>query len=201
MNWDDIAYDFQADKSSRYRHGGLDYDVMAHGYMGFYETRLKGIPVRNVLEIGVLEGCSLRLWKCLFPEAMIYGIDINEKCRQYATDRISISILNQGDPKAMKEFADTCPMFDFIVDDGSHHGDDAYLSLTTLWDKLNPGALYAIEDLGCTNYADPSKWDGWWEKKFREWAIQNGGTINAHPSLAHRDRIDGTAVFFIDKGM
>jgi hypothetical protein len=59
--------------------------ITHHGYERFYDHFL--IPLRykniNVLEIGVDDLRSLKMWLDFFPNASIYGLDINEKKFDY----------------------------------------------------------------------------------------------------------------------
>ena len=49
-----------------------------HGYGSIYDKYFKDIKydVKNILEIGTRPG-SIRLWLDYFPNANLYGIDIN----------------------------------------------------------------------------------------------------------------------------
>jgi hypothetical protein len=57
----------------------------------------------NFLEIGVLNGGSLQIWEKYFPKAKIFAIDIDEKCKQYETDRTKIFIGDQADKIIFKK--------------------------------------------------------------------------------------------------
>ena len=52
-------------------------------YFPIYEKHFE--PIRNkpikILEIGILNGGSLEMWRYYFPEATIVGIDINPVCK------------------------------------------------------------------------------------------------------------------------
>ena len=49
-----------------------------HSYIPLYEKLLsnKRLTAKNVLEIGVNEGGSIKLWHDYFTNATIYGLDI-----------------------------------------------------------------------------------------------------------------------------
>ena len=57
----------------------------------------------NILEIGVLKGGSMRMWEKYFPKANIFGIDINEECLQYQSDRTKIFIGDQSDVSFLRK--------------------------------------------------------------------------------------------------
>ena len=56
------------------------------GYLPYYWRHFRDLreDVRNVLEIGVQSGRSLRMWEEFFPNATIYGLDIDPACREAA---------------------------------------------------------------------------------------------------------------------
>jgi hypothetical protein len=49
-----------------------------HSYLGLYQKLLisKKETARNVLEVGIFNGGSIKLWHDFFPNATIYGLDI-----------------------------------------------------------------------------------------------------------------------------
>jgi len=104
----------------------------------------------TLLEIGVQRGRSLETWKELFPNATIYGLDIDPECAQYADwPRVKVSIGSQADPAVLEEWTKqvTDPI-DVIIDDGSHVMEHLKTSFYHLFPKLRPGGIYVLEDLG-----------------------------------------------------
>jgi len=121
-------------------HFGPIYD-----YVFDHQTRQ---AAKKVLEIGVFAGVSLRLWEEYFPDAAVIGLDINPSCAQYASERAVVLIGNAGDEQFLRQAV--LPLhsdLDVIVDDGSHHVSDQTTSFRVLWDALNPGGWYVVEDL------------------------------------------------------
>lgn len=118
-------------------------------FFNFYEEIF--IPLRdyklNLLEIGIGNGNSLKLWKQYFMLADIWGLDIRPECKNYEEDRITIIIGDQTD----KELLITLPPFDIIIDDGGHTMEQQQVSFEVLYPKLNKGGWYFIEDLN-TSY-------------------------------------------------
>ena len=112
-----------------------------HEYTPIYTRHLDDIRegVREVLEIGVFRGASLRMWEAWFPTATITGIDIDKE-----------SALNEGRIRTViqdvKEYQPD-RSFDLIVDDGSHDTRDITAAAERLLPALNPGGWYVIEDL------------------------------------------------------
>ena len=124
-----------------------DTDKFKH-YTNMYDFYLQSLSNEsiNILEIGVKDGKSLRLWSEIFPNATIYGLDIDPRCKQYETDRIKVFIGDQGKRETFEAFGDV--KFDVIIDDGSHVSEHMEKSFQYLWaDKLNLGGFYFIEDV------------------------------------------------------
>jgi len=130
--------------------------AVPHEYTGAYEEHLGAAAdsIGKVLEIGVLDGASLLMWRDYFPRADIFGIDIAPRLE---ADQPRISVLrgSQADAKFLRHVATTHGPFDLIVDDGSHVPAHIICSLETLFAHLNPGGTYVIEDL------QTSYWPEW----------------------------------------
>lgn len=133
---------------------GTDKSPLWHNYTRHYlryfsplrEKRLK------VLEIGVAQGQSLKMWEEFFPNAEIFGIDTNSDCLKSANERVKVFIGDQADEKFLKSFAEKAGgNFDIIIDDGGHFMHQQITSFRILFPCLNAGGIYVIEDL-CTSY-------------------------------------------------
>lgn len=126
---------------------GLKYgtDKSENGYMVIYQLYFYKIrqTCKRILEIGIQNGYSLKVWEEYFPNAKIVGIDIDDK-KQFDTKRTRTIKGNQSD----RNFLDTLPMFDIIIDDGGHTMEQQQISLGCLFKKVNKGGLYIVEDLG-----------------------------------------------------
>ena len=121
---------------------GTDKGPACHNYTELYESMFAGIREEKlkILEIGVLGGASLRMWYDYFPNAEIHGVEIDKDCLAFADDRFTIHIGDQGD----RDFLDTLPDFDIVIDDGSHRVDDQIMSFKALWP--NTRLIYVVED-------------------------------------------------------
>jgi hypothetical protein len=120
-------------------------------------------PMR-VLEIGVLEGSSLRLWKRYFshPDTIIVGIDIQPGCIQLDApgDGIRVRIGSQADGVFLKKIVQEFGPFDLIIDDGSHQSSHIIASFNHLYaEGLKNSGIYFVEDLHA-NY-----WHPWRDSK------------------------------------
>ena len=130
-------------------------DKVSHRYAIPYArffANVKELPIK-FMEIGVKEGKSLTAWQEYFPNASIIGIDIDTACNKFQNDRTKICIGDQSDSQFLTKVSEENGPFDVIIDDGSHEAFDQQVSLECLWDNLNPGGIYVIEDLNCCRLA------------------------------------------------
>ncbi len=115
---------------------------------------------RAALEIGVQNGGSLQLLAGLFPNAMIYGMDINPKCAALngtLGERTTVLI---GDAANSQTLA-TLPTFDVIIDDGAHIPQLQAASFAYLFQhKLSASGVYVVEDLE-HSYQDWWRGEAW----------------------------------------
>jgi hypothetical protein len=124
--------------------------IFHHGYHRFYPPlldRFRSVDGGGMLEIGVDESKSLRLWLEYFPLAFIYGIDIGVT---KGGPRFKIMQADQSKtPELRRLVKDEIkhPLF-FIIDDGSHIPEHQVSSFDYLFgDVLLPGGTYIIEDI------------------------------------------------------
>jgi hypothetical protein len=122
-----------------------------HNYLPFYWMHFRDIrfEVRNVLEIGVQTDRSIRMWEEFFPNATIWGLDIDPACERFAGDRRRIVIGDQGDRACLRrvvEAAGGC--FDIVIDDGSHRVEHQLATFEFLFPNLSDHGIYVVEDTG-----------------------------------------------------
>lgn len=121
-----------------------------HHYLEVYDrhlARFRGKQVR-LLEIGVQHGGSLQIWRQYFgPQAIIYGIDINEKCRDFDDVDARVRIGSQADPEFLQTVVKEMGGVDIVIDDGSHVASHQKISFECLYPLLNDYGVYLCEDL------------------------------------------------------
>jgi SAM-dependent methyltransferase len=120
-------------------------------YVAIYETEFlrfieEGKPV-SLLEIGVMNGGSLEIWKEYLPEgSRIVGLDVNPECaRLDLGDRIEVAIGDATDRDAVDRLLGD-RTFDIIIDDGSHRSPDVIGAFANVFHRLEPGGIFVIED-------------------------------------------------------
>jgi hypothetical protein len=151
-------------RSSQLDLAKYDSDKVANRYLERYDPILEPMIEKKItlLELGVLKGGSLLLWRDYFPLGTIVGIDASLPNDFHPTERIYVFEGSQADRHFLSHVANTTAPdgFDIIIDDASHLGE---LTKTAFWhlfeNHLKPGGLYVIEDWG-TGY-----WDDWADGK------------------------------------
>jgi hypothetical protein len=125
---------------------GSDKGVTAHRYVDVYAEHLGAIrrDVTKVLEIGIYKGASLQMWRDYFPNAEVYGLDINEV--HVDGPRITTLQGDQASPEVHERLRALGP-FDLIVDDGSHKAEHILATFAGLFEAVAPGGWYVIEDM------------------------------------------------------
>lgn len=132
---------------------GTDKASDGHNYTAIYDPLFT--PFRqdtfNFLEIGIYHGDSIRMWRDWFPNATIYCIDIRKKwinmliLSKQGCERIVWDKVDQSDEQQLTEYAKKGP-WRVVVDDGSHVSSHQKLTFDILWDQVEPGGYYIIED-------------------------------------------------------
>lgn len=127
---------------SRHSYKGMSY---LNIYERHFEKRRES--VKCFVEIGVLNGASLKMWEEYFPNATIYGIDIEPNCKQYESGRIKILIGDQNDNEFLKSVSEQIGEIDILLDDGSHITRHQINTFNHLYKNISKNGYYAIEDL------------------------------------------------------
>jgi len=138
----DLAQVFSSDRDSMV-HKWHHYIPIYEKYFGKY----RGQEVR-FLEIGVYKGGSLGMWReYLGPNAVIFGIDIDQNCLKFTGVHAEVRIGSQDDSSFLSSVVLEMGGIDVVLDDGSHDMHRTLASLKILFPKLNNGGTYMVEDL------------------------------------------------------
>jgi len=147
----DLAKKHQTDKGGWHlMYGGCHSDT-CHNYTPTYYEMFRGREdkVKRVIEVGINAGSSLRMWEEFFPNAEIYGLDINQRCL-FDAGRIKCFFADQGSPESLKAAVQKIggtPLFDLIIDDGSHEYTHQLVTANTLLPFVQTNGYYVIEDI------------------------------------------------------
>ena len=96
-------------------------------------------------EIGVQFGISIRVWLDYFPKATVYGIDIAHD-HNITHPAFRFLMIDQGDSALLAKAFAGVPLR-LVIDDGCHRAAHIQASMTGLWDHVEHGGLYIIEDV------------------------------------------------------
>ena len=139
MTLDQIALNLGTDKSSKFHNYTEKYD--------FYFSKMRNEKLK-ILEIGIQNGFSLKMWKQYFQNSEIFGIDTAD-CSRFQEDRINVLLGSQNDLSFLEFVNKEYGPFDIIIDDGSHFNDDMKKSFDFLFPLLKNDGIYVVEDLHC----------------------------------------------------
>jgi hypothetical protein len=122
------------------------FPVYERHFAKYRNTKVK------VLEIGVSQGGSLKMWKEYFGEqSQIIGLDINPLCVKFAEPGIKIYIGDQESTEFLQSVISSEGNFDIVIDDGGHFMNQQITSFNELFRYINSGGVYLCEDTG-TSY-------------------------------------------------
>ena len=100
-----------------------------------------------ILEIGIAFGGSLMLWKSMFPDGTIVGVDLQPPLNP-PEDIIQVAS-DQQDPDLPALVSSYAPDgYHLVIDDGAHRGSVSEVTFRNLWPLVRPGGWYVLEDWG-----------------------------------------------------
>jgi Methyltransferase domain len=133
----------------------LQHDILQGvGYTQVYDRYLKGWRGRrfSMLEIGVWQGNSLRMYAKYFRRATVLGLDIDPQAAKWASE-FPVYVGSQDDPELLDRILAEHPDLRLVIDDGAHINEVTVATFEHVFPRLPSGSLYAIEDLG-VSYED-----------------------------------------------
>jgi hypothetical protein len=140
--------------------GTTDKGTSGHNYVEVYERFLiqwRYFPIK-IFEIGIEAGGSLNMWEQYFPEARIFGVDIEDKSAM-ARARVKTIVGDQSKRKQLQKAIDVSGGdIDLLVDDGGHTMEQQQVSLGFLFKFVKPGGYYILEDI---HTSIPALWSGY----------------------------------------
>ncbi len=93
-------------------------------------------------------GASLRMWREYFPNAQIFGADIDADIL-FQEDRIATFACDQTDAEQVAALWEKIPdvQFDLFIDDGLHTYEAGVALFEHAFHKVREGGIYIIEDV------------------------------------------------------
>jgi hypothetical protein len=144
---------------------GHPYSWPSHTYTDFYSRLFSHCrnDIKHVFECGLgtnnpalvssmgLEGkpgASLRVWRDYFPNAIIYGADIDQDIL-FEEERIKTFYIDQLDPEVIAKFWKNVGVsdLDFMLDDGLHTFEAGACLFEHSIQHLSRDGIYIIEDV------------------------------------------------------
>jgi len=127
-----------------------------HSYIPLYQELLKGKKetAKNVLEVGIYNGGSIKLWSEFFTNATTYGIDISS-----IDDNVHDDIKNKNNIKLYTSYdaydEHTFKLnflckgikFDFLLDDGPHSLESMEAFIKLYSQVMTDDGILIIEDV------------------------------------------------------
>jgi cephalosporin hydroxylase len=131
-----------------------------HSYLDLYQELLikKKETAKNVLEVGICDGGSIKLWNDFFINADVYGLDIMNSNKVWDgiinKDRI---ILHTSSDAYNNEFFNNNFLnknikFDFMLDDGPHTLESMIQFIKLYSQIMTPDGILIIEDVQSWNW-------------------------------------------------
>jgi hypothetical protein len=153
INYKDPVHYFSLDKIVDNRFTDKN---TTHSYLETYEKLLKDkhLSCKNVLEIGIQRGGSIKLWNDYFINATIYGLDITDPpnfLNEYP--RINTFKKNAYTIDSVNYFIEKDIKFDFILDDGPYTLESMIFTLIHYSKLLTPTGILIIEDIPSMDWA------------------------------------------------
>jgi cephalosporin hydroxylase len=131
-----------------------------HTYIDIYENlfQSKKETAKNVLEVGILMGGSIKLWDDYFTNAQVYGLDIMpfDQVWNEIKNKESITLYTSTDAYK-KEFVESTlasKKFDILIDDGPHTFESIKAFLHLYSPLLAEDGILIIEDIQVPHWID-----------------------------------------------
>jgi len=114
-----------------------------------YRTRIFGrtVEVGERIDVKPKLGGSLKMWRDFFPNATIYGADIEPECL-FEDERIKTYICDETNKESIRAWIEEIGEdIDIFIDDGSHKRKDQILLAKVVLPFMAKGSFYVIEDV------------------------------------------------------
>ena len=118
-------------------------------YFADYELMFSSFRNQKVtiVEIGVLDGGSLQMWKTFFgPSARVIGVEANPEALNLVAQGFEIYIINQENANSWRTVLPTIGNIDILIDDGGHTSLGQIMTCLETVNFINDGGLIVIED-------------------------------------------------------
>jgi len=136
-----------------------------HSYLPLYQNLLisKKETAKNVLEVGISYGGSIKLWSDFFTNANVYGLDIInidivwEGIKNNEKIILHTSIDAYDNDFFITHFLNKNIKFDFMLDDGPHSLESMKQFIKLYSQIMTDDGILIIEDVPCWDWIDTLK--------------------------------------------
>lgn len=125
------------------------YSIKHTNYFEIYDKLLSKFVGTKLtfVEIGVLDGGSLFMWRSYFGEnARIIGVDMNPDATKWRAHGFEIYIGDQSSPNFWKSFFEKIGGVHVILDDGGHRNDQQISTIESALPFVVDGGMLIVED-------------------------------------------------------
>ena len=146
---------FQQSKKSSGKHEKY-FDVYDKIFERFRNKKI------TFVEVGVLNGGSLEIWKKYFHEdSRIIGIDLNPECKKFEEKGVEIFIGDQSSEIFWDDFFKSVGKVDILLDDGGHTNLQQIVTIMKSIKNINDDGIIVTEDTHTSymsKFGNPSKY-------------------------------------------
>jgi trans-aconitate methyltransferase len=161
----ELATIYASDKGSTNPHSRTPWGWAPHNYTVIYELLFAAHRnvIQTVVECGIgtnntdvlsnmtgagTPGASLRMWRDYFPNALIVGLDVDERIL-FQDDRIRTYGVDQTERSTIQEFWEVSGLdsVDVFIDDGLHEFHAGVSLFEESIRHIAPGGFYIVEDV------------------------------------------------------
>jgi len=134
-----------------------------HSYIELYEELLynKRLTAKNILEVGIQRGGSIKLWHDYFTNATIYGLDIipiTETWNEIQCEpRIKLSSFDAYNEDNFNDNFLGKVKFDMMLDDGPHTLESMKQFIHLYTQVMTDDGILIIEDVQAMDWLDELK--------------------------------------------
>lgn len=152
-DFDYLCKNFNTDKGSyfidQFSKNNSIKKIAGHNYSAFYENIFFSIKdnIKSILEIGSFKGNAIAVFYFYFKNSKIISTDLYPDLFLYESNRIRNFLLDSSSEISISSFKEKLINFDLIIDDASHYLKDQIISLFLLFNRLNSGGYFIIEEL------------------------------------------------------
>jgi hypothetical protein len=125
-----------------------------HSYLPLYQTLLEGKRenAKHVLEVGIFDGGSIKMWHDFFPNAIVYGVDVMtmDTVWDELKNKERIKLCASTDAYSadfVKKFVDQKIKFDVLLDDGPHTLESMKSFIKLYSEVMAENGILIIEDV------------------------------------------------------